>query len=529
MRFSTSGLASKAIFLVTLTSQVDAFWRMPCRSRTGVARIDPLVTNGSVAEHVHAIHGSGAFGISAGYDELIASDCTSCEVSQDKSVYWHPALYFLGDDGKYTLVEQVGGMLAYYLLYPNAGNKSLSAFPAGFEMIAGDTNQRNFSYPVPDVEKSLWFGELAEQPFLRQAAVGFNCLNYAKTPEGSLYRHFLPDKAYLDANCADGVRFELMFPSCWNGRDRTSEDKKSHVAYPSQVMTGDCKPEFPVRLPSLFYETIWATNAFKGKNGKFILSNGDPTGYGYHGDFMMGWDEGFLQSAVDTCTNLSGKIEDCPLFDIQSESDFSSCELSLPPAIAKEEVASGLASIPGNPMIANGPAYAGGATAGGAMPSNNGGTTGTVVAPTLSYTPGVSLASSETYVPGGIFAAKVSSTSIPAASVSEPGFAAAGVADPVATPTPAPIPSPAQPTTLITTSAPVVPATATEDGAAFSTEYRTRSGAGGVTVDELVWVLDLVTVTDGGGALPSATTSGYETEGEKKKRHMHLHRRGGRF
>lgn len=52
------------------------------------------------------------FGISAGYEELIASDCTSCEVSQDKSVYWHPALYFRGDDGEYTLVDQVGGMLA---------------------------------------------------------------------------------------------------------------------------------------------------------------------------------------------------------------------------------------------------------------------------------------------------------------------------------------------------------------------------------------------------------------------------------
>lgn len=145
-------------------------------------------------------------------------------------------------------------------------------------MIAGDTNQRNFTYPVPDVEKSLWVNEYAEQPFLRQAALGFNCLNYAKTPEGSLYRHFLPDKAYLDANCVDGVRFELMFPSCWNGKDRTSEDKMAHVAYPSQVMTGECPSGFPERLPSLFYETIWATNAFEGKAGQFIISNGDPTG-----------------------------------------------------------------------------------------------------------------------------------------------------------------------------------------------------------------------------------------------------------
>ena len=144
-------------------------------------------------------------------------------------------------------------------------------------MIAGDTNQRNFSYPVPDIPKSDWTGNMTDQAFLRQAALGFNCLNYATTPEGSLYRHFLPDKAYLDANCKDGVRFELMFPSCWNGQ-LDSPDHKSHVAYPSEVMTGTCPEGFNTRLVSLFYETIWNTYEFVGVNGEFVISNGDPTG-----------------------------------------------------------------------------------------------------------------------------------------------------------------------------------------------------------------------------------------------------------
>lgn len=33
----------------------DAFWRMPCRARSGLARIDPLVSNGTLSEHAHAI------------------------------------------------------------------------------------------------------------------------------------------------------------------------------------------------------------------------------------------------------------------------------------------------------------------------------------------------------------------------------------------------------------------------------------------------------------------------------------------
>jgi hypothetical protein len=146
-------------------------------------------------------------------------------------------------------------------------------------MIAGNTNQRNFTYPVPDIQKSLWnVAPYNTQAFLEQAAIGFNCLDYSKTPEGSLYRHFLPDKAYLDANCVDGVRFELMFPSCWDGVNPTSADQKSHVAYPSEVMTGDCPKGFPIRLPSLFYETIWNTYEFIGQSGQFVISNGDPTG-----------------------------------------------------------------------------------------------------------------------------------------------------------------------------------------------------------------------------------------------------------
>lgn len=56
----------------------------------------------------------------------------------------------------------------------------------------------------------------------------------------------------------------------------------------------------------------------------------DKLGYGYHGDFMMGWDEDFLQQAVNTCTNLSGEIQDCPLFNIQSDNDAAQCTLDTP-------------------------------------------------------------------------------------------------------------------------------------------------------------------------------------------------------
>jgi hypothetical protein len=55
---------------------------------------------------------SSGFGKTTEYADLAASKCTSCSVSQDKSAYWTPVLYFQDSAGKFHLVDQVGGMLA---------------------------------------------------------------------------------------------------------------------------------------------------------------------------------------------------------------------------------------------------------------------------------------------------------------------------------------------------------------------------------------------------------------------------------
>ena len=243
----------------------------------------------------------------------------------------------------------------YYLLY----GENIKAFPLGFRMIAGDTHQRNFTWPIPDPPKSEWSGDQESQTALRQKALGFNCMNYQKpgADEGTLMRHYFPDKAFLDANCPDGLRVEVMFPSCWNGKDVDSPDHKSHMAYPSLVMDGTCPEGYEQRVPSLLYEIIWNTYAFKGMDGQFVLSNGDPTGFGSHGDFMQGWEPGVLQQAVDVCTNLSGKVTDCPVFDLQPEEDQTQCQFPMPDELKDEDVFFH-DGLPGGVMIQSGPAYA---------------------------------------------------------------------------------------------------------------------------------------------------------------------------
>jgi hypothetical protein len=196
-----------------------------------------------------------------------------------------------------------------------------------------------------------------------EKAIGFNCLHYGTPPnEGSLEHHGLRNKTFIDTYCTDGVRAELMFPSCWNGQDLDSDSHTAHVAYPNEIKYGQCPDDYPVRLPVLFYETIYVTAAFKGLDGQFVLANGDPTGYGYHGDFICGWDDGVLQTAVDdtTCTPPpplpagSGLQEDCPVFKLQDSYAATQCKMDTPETLQNESV-NYIDTLPGGVQIQAGP------------------------------------------------------------------------------------------------------------------------------------------------------------------------------
>ena len=63
MRFTDSSSALTALIIYLALGSVEAFWRMPCRSRSGLARIDPLISPGGPSEHAHAIHGSSGTSI----------------------------------------------------------------------------------------------------------------------------------------------------------------------------------------------------------------------------------------------------------------------------------------------------------------------------------------------------------------------------------------------------------------------------------------------------------------------------------
>lgn len=215
----------------------------------------------------------------------------------------------------------------------------------------------------------------------------------------------------------------------------------------------------------------------------------------------MGWDEGFLQEASNQCTDLSGKIEDCPLFTIQPLDNSTACniaESNMPAQLAKDVAAGGATTLPGNPpIVSTGDASDAAASVSVSASSSAPSSPASVSIAPAASTPtsseqqppssSAATASGGQYAPDAVFAAKSPSSSDAPAEVST---AATPSSSPPAV---TPAPSPAFQSSASTQSY-------------FSTEYQTK----GQEVVEVLWVEDVVTVT-----APSA-----------RKRHLHKHRRG---
>lgn len=310
-------------------------------------------------------------------EELLASDCTSCMIAQDKSAYWSPQLYFFDSDkDEYEMVQEVSGHLSYYKFVPhtidNGDYVMPIAIPNGMRMISGNPFRRNLTIPRPDPPRP-WTGPDATQDALSQKAIGFNCLydpfqQPDKKPEDTLQRHFLPDKEFLETNCRYGIRAEILFPTCWNGKDLESPDLRSHLAYSdSGANGGRCPKGYDVPIMQLLFETIYPTGNFKGRNGYYVFSNGDPTGYGYHGDALIAWEGTTQQDAVRDCGDpdprngkfaRDGVVEHCPHFKINSPAAQSSCSLAATQYAVKANFQSFATALPGRNPVQFGPQQA---------------------------------------------------------------------------------------------------------------------------------------------------------------------------
>jgi hypothetical protein len=241
------------------------------------------------------------------------------------SAYWAPSLYSYNADNDTFTPRPLDYVNTYYL---GRGSAPLVAFPRGLQMLAGNATRRGAG-PTQQADD----------------AVSFVCLNYA---DGSSQSPTLPERS-----CPQGLRTQVIFPSCWNGQDLVSKSH-SHVVYPlGDISQGSCPDSNPIRLPTLFYEFVWGVGSTNNAgNSSWVLSNGDAIGYSFHADFISAWDESILQQALDECRGaLFNDLESCPpLAKTLDRKKSQACS-----AQSSEATSGNIESLPGCNVVWNGP------------------------------------------------------------------------------------------------------------------------------------------------------------------------------
>ncbi|KAJ2934647.1 hypothetical protein H1R20_g1507, partial [Candolleomyces eurysporus] len=346
---------------------VNAFLRFPC-SQLVTERFDPLVTPGQVSPHLHQIVGGNAFNLSMdpSLDLPGLSTCTTCRFVEDKSNYWTAVMYFKHPNGSFIRVPQMpnhnsgpgfqdGGITVYYFqptVPAESGSYTFVPFQQGFRMLVGNA-MRRVNDIDPDDDSALH-------------AATFRCFNGSNAGSGGSMTGYGPEDSFGLPNepCSGGIRSNIYFPQCWDGVNLDSADHQSHVSHGiGGFFRVPCPATHPVRLPLIFIEIVWDTRPFNDPelwpadgSQPFVMSMGDPTGFGQHADYVFGWEGDSLKRAMDVCTAQDGIPTGCSALTVQDTDSMNRCKQAI--RVAETTEKQYLEKLPGcNPLQA-GPAPA---------------------------------------------------------------------------------------------------------------------------------------------------------------------------
>jgi len=276
-------IGTYSFLAAVLCSTVDAQGKMVkmCLfypNPSGHARSDPIIDQQCASGHVHTFYGPQEFHPDTTYDDLLNTlpRFSSSPFEENNSLYWHPSIYRVVDngDGTETFIRADELDTSPYYRWDNSVLPLTEAFPPGFRMIASTAD-----------DGAGQGGENGENMFTECCNIGFlgieDCQSWNRLKFPTQTCDFL------------GIAFAM--PTCWNGDLGIDNDHKDHMAYTDDgSVAGSCPATHQRRLPQiqLFIRVL------NYKGGKYQLSDGQTE---FHVDFFNGWKEGTLERIIRNC------------------------------------------------------------------------------------------------------------------------------------------------------------------------------------------------------------------------------------
>ncbi|KAF9872695.1 NOL1/NOP2/sun family protein [Colletotrichum karsti] len=289
-------------------------------------RVDPIVSPGQPATHVHGVMGGSNFGLSATGDTLAQSKCSNAMIAGDNSAYWFPWLYF--QDPKTKKFEPVELFYVNVYYFFEGTDDEIKAFPKGLQIVSGNASTR--VVPSSGGKQNLEPADGPVQPVQWTCPrSNYNPASYPANSDGSTAGIVDPNNSgagvgFPDQNC-DGygspLRADVHMPSCYDP-SKALDDYENSMSWPTNKDSTDKRrancPPGHIHVPHMFFEVYWNTPKFSDRwtpgqgTQPFVLSNGDVSGYSSHGDFIAAWDTDVLQQIIDNCNAGSSGMDKCP-------------------------------------------------------------------------------------------------------------------------------------------------------------------------------------------------------------------------
>lgn len=170
-------------------------------------------------------------------------------------------------------------------------------FPPGFHMLVGDPYKRS----MPDATLldggGIYLGRDPGQGIPQP--VQFTCpTGDGSNPYAKQNRFGNAGLGFPMANCdayTTGLRYEVYFPDCWDGKSLTDYTSGRNFSSTAGTNGGEqnCLEGW-THFPAMHMEVYWDIDSFAKSgvwnpakdNWPFELAQGDPTGFGIHGDFV---------------------------------------------------------------------------------------------------------------------------------------------------------------------------------------------------------------------------------------------------